>query len=201
MLHYAVFLSETSLIAAVFRFSGRTAGAAGMAKILFVLLLIGAAITYSSASGTGHETPAALEKRIAGAMLELRNMTPGRSTMERMADTVKRGRGAEANGGENAGSAEWRKLVADVEDLVKKVANVDDAEIAEIRGKVEATLARAKNTAGEGAAALREGAAAVRERAGEVSQATDEYVRDNPWAAIGIAAAIGIVVGFVAGRR
>jgi ElaB/YqjD/DUF883 family membrane-anchored ribosome-binding protein len=121
--------------------------------------------------------------------------------METTAETGKPGRRAEANGGEAAGSAEWRKLVADVEDLVKKVANVDDAEIAEIRGKVEATLARAKSTAGEGAAALREGAAAVRDRAGEVSEATDEYVRENPWAAIGIAAAVGIVIGFVAGRR
>jgi ElaB/YqjD/DUF883 family membrane-anchored ribosome-binding protein len=121
-------------------------------------------------------------------------MAQGRSKMERMAETVKRGRGAETNGGEATGSAEWRRLVADVEDLVKKVANVDDAEIAEIRGKVEQTLARAKSTAGEGAAA-------VRARAGEVSEATDEYVRENPWAAIGIAAAIGIVIGFVAGRR
>ena len=41
----------------------------------------------------------------------------------------------------------------------------------------------------------------VRGKAGEVSEVTDEYVRENPWAAIGIAAAIGIVIGFVAGRR
>lgn len=114
--------------------------------------------------------------------------------MENTAESGKRGRRAETNGGEAAGSSEWRRLVADVEDLVKKVANVDDAEIAEIRGKVEATLARAKNTASEGAAA-------VRARAGEVSDSTDQYVHENPWAAIGIAAAIGIVIGFVAGRR
>ena len=41
----------------------------------------------------------------------------------------------------------------------------------------------------------------ARARVGEASEATDEYVRENPWAAIGIAAAIGIVIGFVAGRR
>lgn len=114
--------------------------------------------------------------------------------MEKTVETGKRGRRAETNGGEAGSSAEWRRLVADVEDLVKKVANVDDAEIAEIRSKIEQTLARAKSTAGEGAAA-------VRARAGEVSEATDEYVHENPWAAIGIAAAIGIVIGFVAGRR
>ena len=92
-------------------------------------------------------------------------------------------------------SAEWRNLVADVEDLVKKVANVDDAEIAAIRAKVEQTLARAKTTATQGIAA-------VKGRAGEVTEATDVYVRENPWAAIGVAAAVGIVIGFVAaGRR
>jgi len=114
--------------------------------------------------------------------------------MENTVETGRRGRRVEANGGESAGSAEWRKLVADVEDLVKQIANVDDAKIAAIRGKVEDTLAKAKSAAGEGASA-------VRARAGEASEATDEYVHENPWAAIGIAAAIGIVIGFVAGRR
>ncbi len=77
---------------------------------------------------------------------------------------------------------------------MKKVANVDDEEIAEIRSKVENTLAKAKSTADEGIAAMRG-------RAGEATEVTDAYVRENPWAAIGIAAAIGIVIGFVASRR
>ena len=77
---------------------------------------------------------------------------------------------------------------------MKKVANVDDAEIAEIRGKVVDTLAKAKSSASAGVAA-------VREQAEEATEATDHYVHENPWAAIGIAAAVGIVIGFVAGRR
>jgi ElaB/YqjD/DUF883 family membrane-anchored ribosome-binding protein len=121
-------------------------------------------------------------------------MVPRGKTMENTVETGRRGRRVEANGGESASGGEWRRLVADVEDLVKKVANVDDAEIAEIRGKVVDTLAKAKSAAGEGAAA-------VRARAGEASEATDVYVHENPWAAIGVAAAIGIVIGFVAGRR
>jgi len=121
--------------------------------------------------------------------------------MEQAMESGKRVRRAQRNGGTTEKSAEWRNLVADVEDLIKKVANVDDAEIAEIRNKVEETLAKAKTTASEGVAVAREGVAAARERVGEASEATDEYVRENPWAAIGIAAAIGIVIGFVAGRR
>lgn len=113
--------------------------------------------------------------------------------MEEIIETAPSARRTDNNGGA-ARSAEWRNLVADVEDLVKKVAHVDDQEIAEIRAKVENTLAKAKTTANESIAA-------VRGRAGEVSEATDVYVRENPWSAIGIAAAIGIVIGFVAGRR
>ncbi len=104
-------------------------------------------------------------------------------------------RRADSNGGKaNDRGAEWRNLVADVEDLIKKVANVKDAEVAEIRAKVEDTLAKAKTSATQGIAVMRG-------QAEEVTEATDQYVRENPWAAIGIAAAVGIVIGFVAGRR
>jgi len=115
--------------------------------------------------------------------------------MEDIVESGARARRDDHNGGQGGRSVEWRNLVADVEDLVKKVANVDDAEIAEIRSKVEHTLERAKTSA-------RAGVAAVRGRAEDVSEATDEYVRENPWAAIGVAAAVGIVIGFIAaGRR
>lgn len=113
--------------------------------------------------------------------------------MEETLESGSTGRGRNGSSGRER-STEWKNLVADVEDLVKKVANVDDEEIAEIRSRVEDTLAKAKSKAGAGIAA-------VRGRADDVTDATDEYVRENPWAAIGIAAAIGIVIGFVAGRR
>ena len=113
--------------------------------------------------------------------------------MENITETGKRIRRAAKNGGE-AGRDEWHRLVADVEDLVKKVAHVDDEEIAHIRAKVADTLERAKSSAGASVAA-------VREQAEEATDATDAYVHDNPWAAVGIAAAVGIIIGFVAGRR
>ena len=115
--------------------------------------------------------------------------------MENIAETGKPARSTVRNGGEAAArGAEWRNLVTDVEDLIKKVADVDDEEVAEIRAKVEQTLAKAKTSATQGLAA-------IRGQTDEVTEATDEYVRENPWAAIGIAAAVGIVLGFIAGRR
>jgi len=39
------------------------------------------------------------------------------------------------------------------------------------------------------------------DRAKAAARATDEYVHDNPWQAIGIGAAIGFLVGLVVSRR
>ena len=68
-----------------------------------------------------------------------------------METTYENARTREANGDlrEQAGKvgSEWTNLIADVEDLVKKVANVGDAELARVRTRVEKTLASAKSAA------------------------------------------------------
>jgi uncharacterized membrane protein YtjA (UPF0391 family) len=46
MLHYAVVFLVIALIAALFGFGGIAAGAAGISKILFVVFLIGAIVTF-----------------------------------------------------------------------------------------------------------------------------------------------------------
>ena len=83
---------------------------------------------------------------------------------------------------------ELRAFLADVEELVKRVANISDAEVARVRVKVANGLNDARRAATDAAANLRE-------RARVAMDATDEYVRGRPWAAIGIAAALGLVIG------
>ena len=101
----------------------------------------------------------------------------------------------EGNGdGATGRGTEWRNLVADVEDLIKKVAHVKDADIAEMRAKVERTLAQAKTAASQGVTQ-------VRDYARDASRVTDEYVHESPWTAIGIAAAVGVLIGFIASMR
>lgn len=39
------------------------------------------------------------------------------------------------------------------------------------------------------------------EKSKEAATATDEFVKENPWAALGIAAAVGCVVGLLISRK
>ena len=94
----------------------------------------------------------------------------------------------------NAGSREMRDLMADVQDLLGKVAHVADPEIARLRMKVEGGLATAKKT-------LASGAEQVQKTGREAMAAGDDYVRGSPWQAVGVAAVAGLLVGFMVGRR
>jgi len=51
LLHYAVVFFIIALIAAVFGFGGIAVGAAGIAKILFIVFLIGAVISFLMSIG------------------------------------------------------------------------------------------------------------------------------------------------------
>ena len=42
---------------------------------------------------------------------------------------------------------------------------------------------------------------AVVERARRTARQTDEYVRDNPWTAVGVGAGVGLLLGLLLGRR
>jgi len=85
-------------------------------------------------------------------------------------------------------SDELRAFLADVEDLVKKVANVGDADVARLRNRVSGAIGDVRQTIGDTTESLRE-------RARLAVSVTDDYVHDRPWTAIGLAAAIGVIVG------
>lgn len=94
----------------------------------------------------------------------------------------------------SAGSREFRNLIADVEDLIKRVGYVDDQDLARARAKLEQTLAAAK-------ASLHNGKERIRTSARQAAASTDEYVHSNPWAAIGIAAAAGAAIAVLLSTR
>jgi len=92
------------------------------------------------------------------------------------------------------GGQEVNNLMADVQDLLGRVAHVADPEIARLRTKVEGGLTAAKK-------ALVDGTDRVQRHAKNAMSAGDSYVRDQPWQAVGIAAVAGLVVGFLVARR
>ncbi|MDI1349526.1 YqjD family protein [Aquabacterium sp.] len=87
-----------------------------------------------------------------------------------------------------------KRVLADAEALLVATADDTGEEVTRLRSRVTATLSQAKT-------GLIEAQAAVVDKAKVAAKATDEYVHDNPWKSIGIAAGVGLLVGAIIGRR
>ena len=87
-----------------------------------------------------------------------------------------------------------RRVVSDTEDLLAATAGHTDSKITELRARARENLLVAREK-------LADADALVRARARQAAAATDDYVHDNPWSSIGAAAALGILIGVLLGRR
>jgi ElaB/YqjD/DUF883 family membrane-anchored ribosome-binding protein len=94
----------------------------------------------------------------------------------------------------DAGGQEVRNLLADVQDLVGRVAHVADPEIARLRTRIEGGIATTRK-------ALADGTDQVQRQAKAAIATSDRYVHEQPWQSVGIAAFAGLLVGFLVGRR
>lgn len=88
----------------------------------------------------------------------------------------------------------FRDALRDAEDLVKATAELGDEGISTARAKARQSLGLAK-------AKLAEGQDAVILRVRGAANATDTFVRQSPWEAIGVAAGLGVLVGVLLSRR
>ena len=87
-----------------------------------------------------------------------------------------------------------RIVAQDVEELLRATAGETADKIAAARTRAEDSLRAARSHIVDATDELtRQGRAAA--------GAADDYVRDNPWQAIGVAAGVGLLVGFLLGRR
>jgi len=93
-----------------------------------------------------------------------------------------------------AASGEIKNLIADVEDLMARIADLKDADVVRVRGKVQRAVDATKQS-------IAESADTIRRQAQNVAGTADDFVRESPWQAIGIAALVGAVVGILATRR
>ena len=90
--------------------------------------------------------------------------------------------------------ANLKTLISDSEELLRASAGQAGEKISAARERIQASLATAKVKLGEAERA------AV-EQAKKAARATDEYVQDNPWQAVSIAAVAGLVLGVLISRR
>lgn len=90
--------------------------------------------------------------------------------------------------------ADLKTVMDDAEALLKATSTLTGEKIQEVRARAEESLRQAK-------VRLTEVEEEAMRRAREVADAADEYVRENPWQSVGIAAGIGLVVGLLLARR
>ncbi len=90
--------------------------------------------------------------------------------------------------------ADFNVVLADAQALLLATANQGGEKLAEVRAKAEESIRVVKTRMLESQADL-----LVKTRA--AAKATDVYVHENPWNAIGVSAGLGLLVGFLIGRR
>jgi ElaB/YqjD/DUF883 family membrane-anchored ribosome-binding protein len=98
------------------------------------------------------------------------------------------------DGSKQALVMDLKSAVGDADRLLSNVVAASADEIALARKKLESRLVHAKTV-------LVDASMAVSDRARYAADATDAYVRDNPWKMLGVAAAAGIVIGGILLRR
>ena len=87
-----------------------------------------------------------------------------------------------------------RAVIADAEEILLATADQTGEKIAVLRARIKERLldARIRLDAAE---------EVLIEKTRAAARATDDYVHENPWQAVGIGAGVGFLLGLVLGRR
>lgn len=85
-------------------------------------------------------------------------------------------------------------VIADAEEILRATADMAGEKIVELRGQISERLEDAKER-------LIDVENELIGKTRAAAQATDVYVRENPWHAVGIAAGIGLLIGIFSSRR
>lgn len=88
---------------------------------------------------------------------------------------------------------DMRSVVADAEELLRATAGQTGDKIATMRERVQKNLDAAKER-------IVEAEQELLVKAREAAKATDDYVHENPWRAVGVAAGVGLIIGMLISR-
>ena len=89
---------------------------------------------------------------------------------------------------------DFSTMLTEAEDLLKRAGNETGERAKDLRAQVEAKLLSAKLR-------LQELEGEAMDRAKDAARYTDDFVHDNPWRAIGVAAVVGFLAGLLINRR
>ena len=89
---------------------------------------------------------------------------------------------------------DFAAVLSEAEDMLRKAATETGDKARDLRSQVETQLLRAKLK-------LQEIEGEAIDHAKAAARATDDYVHDHPWQSIGVAAAVGFLVGLMMNRR
>jgi ElaB/YqjD/DUF883 family membrane-anchored ribosome-binding protein len=90
--------------------------------------------------------------------------------------------------------ADVNAVLGDAEDLLRQAAQASGEQASELRRRAQALIASAKTR-------VVDMEHKVVDTTRQAAKATDHWVHDNPWKAIGVAAGIGVLIGLLINRR
>ncbi len=85
-------------------------------------------------------------------------------------------------------------VMSDIDALVDSGSKDASAEMRDMQSKLREKIKLAQDK-------LLDAEHALTRKVKEVAKSTDDYVHENPWQSIGIAAGVGVLVGLLIGRR
>lgn len=90
--------------------------------------------------------------------------------------------------------SDLKVVVADAEEILRATAGNAGEKVAELRERIGVRLRDAKER-------LQDAEAALVDKTKACARATDDFVHEQPWKAVGVAAALGLALGVLIGRR
>ena len=90
--------------------------------------------------------------------------------------------------------SDMKLVIGDAEEILRATASQAGEKVGELRERIQERLRDAKIR-------LQDAEAALVDKTKACARATDDFVHEEPWKAVGVAAALGLALGVLIGRR
>ena len=90
--------------------------------------------------------------------------------------------------------ADIQQLLTDAQGILTDASEHADDHVSRLRAKLSDNMDKVKDS-------LHLAKQRTRKKAREAADVTDEYVHDNPWQSVGVAASVGFLLGLLVSRR